>query len=219
MKKGFTLAESLIILGIIGVVSSLTIPTIIAIYQQEQTVTQLKKTYSVLQQAVRMASDEYGDCEGWDYKLEQNEFMTQYFVPYIKLSKVRLKETYTYRDLLGVSHSVNKDMFVLIDGTIVYYYRNEAYQNKNFILVDLNGDSKPNRLGRDVFAFSFHENILTVYTQYTKININNFKKPGNGGTSGQCNRNAKGGVFGPGSYCSTVIMANNCSIPIGYPWK
>ncbi len=83
----------------------------------------------------------------------------------------------------------------------------------------MNAASKPNRLGRDVFAFSFYENILTVYTRYTKININNFMKPGNGGTSGQCNRNAKGGVFGPGSYCSTVIMANNWSIPIGYPWK
>ena len=219
MQKGFTLAEILITLGIVGVVAALTIPTLISNYLQKQVVIQLKKTYSVLQQAVRMASDEYGDCEGWDYTLEQNAFMNQYFVPYIKLSQVSMKNIYGYPDLQGKYHSVDKDVFVLIDGTIIYFFRNQYMQNKNFILVDLNGSSKPNRLGRDVFAFSFYENILTAYTQYTQINITNFRKPGNGGTSGQCNRSAQGGVFGPGSYCSTVIMGNNWSIPVGYPWN
>ena len=33
MKKGFTLAEVLITLGIIGVVAAMTIPTLIANYQ------------------------------------------------------------------------------------------------------------------------------------------------------------------------------------------
>ena len=132
----------------------------------------------------------------------------------------KLKDIYGYTDLQQTYHPINKDVFVLIDGTIICFFRNAAMQNKNFIFVDLNGTSKPNRLGRDVFAFSFYENILTVYTQYVPLtNINYWRKPGKGGTSGQCNRTAQGGVFGPGSYCSTVIMANNWSIPADYPWK
>jgi prepilin-type cleavage/methylation N-terminal domain protein len=37
-NKGFTLAEVLITLGIIGIVAAMTIPTILAKYQEKQTV-------------------------------------------------------------------------------------------------------------------------------------------------------------------------------------
>lgn len=63
-KFGFTLAEVLITLGIIGVVAALTIPNLLAHYQKQQTVIKLKKIYSNLQQSIRMATEEYGDCEG-----------------------------------------------------------------------------------------------------------------------------------------------------------
>ena len=48
MKRGFTLAEVLITLGIIGVVAAITIPNLMTHFQQEQTVTKLKKAYSVI---------------------------------------------------------------------------------------------------------------------------------------------------------------------------
>ena len=51
MKKdktfGFTLAEVLITLGIIGVVAALTIPGLIINYKKARTVTVLKETYSI----------------------------------------------------------------------------------------------------------------------------------------------------------------------------
>ena len=43
MKKGFTLAEVLITLGIIGVVAAATIPSLITAYQKRATESQLKK--------------------------------------------------------------------------------------------------------------------------------------------------------------------------------
>ena len=52
MKKGFTLAEVLITLGIIGVVAALTMPTLMSNYRKHQTVTQLKKAYSEISQAI-----------------------------------------------------------------------------------------------------------------------------------------------------------------------
>ena len=65
MKKGFTLAETLITLGIIGVVAALTIPTLMKKYYEKQTVSRLRETQSILSQAIKMAEDEYGDVEGW----------------------------------------------------------------------------------------------------------------------------------------------------------
>ena len=54
MKKnlGFTLAEVLLTLGIIGVVAAMTIPMLITNYQKKQVAAQLKESYSVFQQAV-----------------------------------------------------------------------------------------------------------------------------------------------------------------------
>ena len=51
-KLGFTLAEVLITLGIIGVVAALTLPSLIANYKEKVLVTQAKKSYSVIMNAI-----------------------------------------------------------------------------------------------------------------------------------------------------------------------
>ena len=50
----FTLAEILITLGIIGVVAAITIPILFANYQKKLLVTQLKKTYTLLNENYRL---------------------------------------------------------------------------------------------------------------------------------------------------------------------
>ena len=52
MKKGFTLAEVLVTLGIIGVVSAMTIPTLMQNHQRKTYVTQLHKVYNELSQVL-----------------------------------------------------------------------------------------------------------------------------------------------------------------------
>ena len=52
MKKGFTLAEVLVTLGIIGVVSAMTVPTLMQNYQKKSYVTQLHKVYNELNQVL-----------------------------------------------------------------------------------------------------------------------------------------------------------------------
>lgn len=58
-KKGFTLAEVLITLGIIGVVAAMTIPTLITNTNGAKYRTQFKKTISTLSQAGKMAQAQY----------------------------------------------------------------------------------------------------------------------------------------------------------------
>ena len=60
-EVGFTLAEVLITLGIIGIVATLTIPSLINNYQKKQTVTKLQKAISVLNQAYKLAYDDVGE--------------------------------------------------------------------------------------------------------------------------------------------------------------
>lgn len=52
--NAFTLAEVLIVIGIIGVVAALTVPTLIANYQKNQNVANLKKFYSEFQIGMRI---------------------------------------------------------------------------------------------------------------------------------------------------------------------
>ena len=64
-KYGFTLAEVLITLGIIGVVAALTIPTLMANHRKHVVETKLEKIYSVMNQAINMTNAEYGDVSNW----------------------------------------------------------------------------------------------------------------------------------------------------------
>ena len=50
MKKGFTIAEVLITIGIIGIVAAMTIPGLIKNYQERQFKTAYKKAYSEISQ-------------------------------------------------------------------------------------------------------------------------------------------------------------------------
>ena len=90
---GFTLAEVLITLGIIGVVAAMTLPSVILNYQKNVTVTQLKKAYTTLSQALVMAQKDYGDMAGWGYVSgldysetndALNNFANKYLIPNIK---------------------------------------------------------------------------------------------------------------------------------------
>ena len=55
-RVAFTLAEVLITLGIIGVVASLTLPSVVAHYKEKVLVTQVQKAYSEMQNALKMYS-------------------------------------------------------------------------------------------------------------------------------------------------------------------
>ncbi len=55
-NKGFTMAEVLITLGIIGVVAAMTLPTLINNNRNKALETGLKRSYSVLSQALDMCT-------------------------------------------------------------------------------------------------------------------------------------------------------------------
>ncbi|MBR1680335.1 type II secretion system protein, partial [bacterium] len=67
MKRlfGFTLAETLIVMGIIGVVAALTLPNLNSSTGDKEKVAKVKKIYSNLNDVMGRATVVYGDYSSW----------------------------------------------------------------------------------------------------------------------------------------------------------
>lgn len=230
---GFTLAEVLITLGIIGVVAALTLPSVIQNYQKKVTVERLKKSYSTLAQAVQMSVKDNDEIETWDFSLSAQEFMDKYIAPYIKDISTRAKNN---------GDDNNSKEYIFADGTTIYAWTlNSTLQQCIFIRlkVDINGDAGPNILGKDVFSFFIFPKKLSFYNSgtgdiaqnipkgglypdgygYTRNTMLNYawrgcnKRGGKAVDSSGVERNNAGGAF-----CTALIMYDGWQIKEDYNW-
>ena len=165
-RPAFTLAEVLVTLGIIGVVSAMTVPTLMQNYQRQSYVTQLHKTYNEMSQALLRYQTDRNALNlreaGMSSQAEVNNFISSYFKvvnscldsstvtpcfanqsEYKKISGATASGFDNDADGLGMS-------FVLANGTSI---RPWLSNGRNFIVmvVDVNGQKGPNILGRDFF--------------------------------------------------------------------
>ena len=113
IKRGFTLAEVLITLGIIGVVAAMTMPTLIQKNNEKATVTKLKKIMNVMNSAITMSINENGPIDSWNLtatvwdeeagantdesKEGQDELTKKYLLKFLKTSSFFLFIYKTYR--------------------------------------------------------------------------------------------------------------------------
>ena len=170
-QSAFTLAETLITIGIIGVVAAMTIPNLVAKYQKEQTVVKLKKAISVLNQAYKLSYDDVGEPAENDYlKISPKEYINTYWAPYIKI--LSLCEKYYdcgynsnqpnyyangVHSTWNLANASYRTGFITPNGFM--YLPMYATPNNNTgtldgmraVLLDINGAESPNRYGRDVF--------------------------------------------------------------------
>ena len=165
-QPAFTLAEVLITLGIIGIVAAMTIPTLITNYQKKQTVTKLQKAISVVNQAYRLAYDDVGELSINDaFLISGKDYFNKYWAPYIKVltycdtpEKCGYKDNNFYRypgTISGynvVTTERNGITFFTADGFLYNVRVAEGDEQKSGkIFVDINGSTKPNVFGKDVF--------------------------------------------------------------------
>ena len=97
--KGFTLAEVLITLSILGVVAAIMIPSTVRRITDRQTVNAVKRAYSMIDNAIQQAIIINGPMQAWDWpdksSIEQqeksspnnNNFFMQILSEYIPVSK------------------------------------------------------------------------------------------------------------------------------------
>lgn len=202
---GFTLAEVLITLGIIGVVAAMTIPTLMNKTQNEEMVTGLKKAYSILSQATLSLINENGDYSGWapvdGTNAGVNDFYNLY-KPYLSVVKDCGNDTdgcwAQSKNLAGANtgnsygFGTQTKNFVLSDGMNVsidiyspIVSLNGVNTNSSLSIVqfavDVNGNKKPNTLGKDVYLF-----VLTQYGLFPAGKDNNSSGCSTGSLGGNC---------------------------------
>ena len=186
LKKAFTLAEVLITLGVLGVVAAMVMPTLMSEFQERVWITRLKHTAAVLSQAYLMASKDHGVSAEWNHSGSNQERARRYY-DYLKdyiqkplISNTRF--TYTIYDLHGNQTSLGMQQrtqfgFVLNNGTIISIMAtasnghtddngnyHEYGENHYFVglVVDVNGQQRPNILGKDIFLLFFEPNKVVI---------------------------------------------------------
>lgn len=184
-KIGFTLAEVLITLTIIGVVASLTIPVLTRNIQNTQNKVAWKKAFSEFSQAAMMlANDNDGSLAG--LSSSQNSFMNN-FLPYLKYVKLCYAGVPAGTD--GCWHAADKfyeldgDIYnsdwspkarlILSNGILVtfsYHGSTCTYAEVpnddgcGNIAVDVNGYKSPNTVGIDIYrAYVLRDGTVIPY--------------------------------------------------------
>lgn len=185
MKKNyaFTLAEVLVTLGIIGVVSALTVPTLMKNHQKKVFVTQLHKVYSELEQAFEMEMNENNAVDLVEAGMTTKDSTKTFLQKRLKVLQVcpGIKApcfVTNYKNLSGTALAFNNTGYscgtcvslangagVCVDRVNCYssnYQNNIA--NYGYVFIDVNGPSGPNILGRDAFITSyFQDGAIDVY--------------------------------------------------------
>ena len=171
----FTLAETLIVMGIIGVVAALTLPNLNSSTGEKEKVAKVKKIYSNLEDAVGRAQAVYGPADEWcvNYSGSCRDRIYERVTEFLKVSKVC--NTVSSCPNLVFSANGNSDgisgsdqyyqhSVILADGTVVgINHRSCDSFGTGSFLIDIDGTNKgANAEGKDVFKFFWDKNGLLL---------------------------------------------------------
>ena len=243
-KWGFTLAEVLITLGIIGVVAALTIPQVVQNYQKQATATALKKAYSELNQGLQRSMVDNGDIKTWNnsYDFGVDNWAKTYIEPYVKVEKSGSCANQNGPKCLGVAYMSRLGtkptwgnhrahyMIVKSGGSPAWaFYRYSAYEEIR-VFVYLNNPKKYNQaaiIGKDVFTFVLKPSKDTSFKPFGMQGT----VPYQWGTitrdmllhgpirTGGCFKNGSNNDwYHDGDSCGAVIMMDGWKISKDYPW-
>lgn len=177
--KAFTLAEVLVTLGIIGVVSAMTLPTLVKSHQRQVYVTQLHKVYNEFSQAGESYINSKNAINLSEAGVRTNAGIQEFVQSSIKTVK-NCGSTFTdcfaseYQNMNGATVANLNDAtaacYALPSGATVCLTRiSGQIANANFIslIVDTNGKQGPNILGRDLFIMAMGPDGSVIPSQYT----------------------------------------------------
>lgn len=178
-NPGFTLAETLITISIIGIVAAMTLSTLINNHQKKVLHSQFLKTYSDIQNATKLFQVKEG-LTVYEYSQQEtdpysNKTMKK-FIEHFKMGEAGsiIGTINTYNEILGyapkslageeltsqpcdrsiTTNEIGGRIFTMDDP--VSQYDNPFVGPK--LCVDINGKKGPNKYGYDWFVFAFTPN-------------------------------------------------------------
>lgn len=173
---GFTLAEVLVTLGIIGVVSAMTVPTLMQNYQRKTYVTQLHKVYNEMSQALLQYQNDRNALNLTEAGITSTATFDSFVENYMKIVSTCDKMQSpcfadSYKKIDGAiftGASLEYKSYVLANGVSIRPYYTKAADKLINLYVDVNGLQGPNILGRDLFLFGVYNNgLLDTYSNDT----------------------------------------------------
>ena len=214
-KSGFTLAEVLITLVIIGVVAAMTIPTLSKNTDEKSNIIAFKKVYSALSQVNMTLNNESGgdwttQCSNFNDKCFRDLFAKKMSVTKICDNSVSQGCVATSKFLDGSTTAYNT---VVNDGwpalvtssgySIKFrFHINGCDSSTNlscgWVQIDTNGHKKPNIVGKDIFFLMFNsDKSVTPFGAENTIGI----------TAGKTVEQMKNDCYnGTGIYCGMVYL-------------
>lgn len=201
---GFTLAEVLITLGIIGVVAAMTMPTLIANHQKKQVGVNLSKFYSIMSQAVLRWQEDEGLIAG-DYKFSDKSgaALANWYNTSIGkyIQTVKKEQDGSYLDV-AFNDGSGFNAYIAAADTVYFFYCTEykycapeSFDGKRtFVFMLSNGQFGPYGMGNNN-----REEVLNA-CKY--------------GNTDDPNVSSKGRRH----YCARLIQIDGWEIKDDYPW-
>lgn len=197
----------------------MTLPTLVGNYQKKQMITQLKKAYSELNQAVKLSEAVNGEVKHWDFSMTSKDFFDTYLKAYIKIGSHKVGDVrntgITYYQISGSPETALTPMYnsanivdvvsgyqiFLTTGTI-----DVTTRKRHPIIIDVNGFKKPNTFGKDIHSF-----YITASDGILPFNTNDGMYDYDAMTrtkmlNGPSNHNYQCNAQGRGMWCTALIM-------------
>jgi len=210
------LAEVLITLAIIGVVATMTIPTLISNYKKQTTETKIKRFYSMMSQAISLSEVDNGNALTWnkpdmaynedgslDFIGQKNNalsYWNKYYAPYIKVANI---DDTTYDSQLIIS---------LTDGSQFMFNNGHCAHFAYFP----NGYDENSIAGIGHFEFLQCGSAMNLHYRYPERSFGCRDE----GTQQQTTREkALAACTEYGKYCSCLLEFDNWEFKDDYPYK
>lgn len=164
MKKGFTLTELLMVLTIVGMLAVLTVPILMNNFQNRLFATQIKNFSAEIEQFAQdqLITHKTHDLMDTDFG-EPSKLLTDGHFSIVKICAAdkAKKECWkttatgndkvTYKLLNGnnANPTLNNLTVILKNGIMFICSKSQTYSDFIVCRVDLNGNGKPNIVGRD----------------------------------------------------------------------
>ena len=180
----FTLAETLIVMGIIGVVAALTLPNLNSSTGDKEKVVKVQKIASNLEDALGRAQAVYGPIDEWfvkdSNKKDKNKRAAERITEFMKISKdcgnnatagcmkanTTVNANSGHVGMYGSPETIldaNTYSYITADGTSLAF--DYASDSAFAVWIDIDGPNKGGFIvGSDVFPLTFLKDGLSIYS-------------------------------------------------------